>query len=65
MRLSLLVRRFVDSLVLTRLAACRPAGAGAFEVACAADLKSYMREVQGRQKLGITRRNHRFFISDF
>jgi len=29
------------------------AGAGAFEVACAADLKSYMREVQGRQKLGI------------
>jgi hypothetical protein len=27
-------------------------GAGAFEVACAADLKKYMLEVEGRQKLG-------------
>jgi len=28
-------------------------GAGAFEVACAADLKKYMLEVEGRQKLGV------------
>ena len=32
-----------------------PAGAGALEVACSADLKKYMTEVTGRQKLGALR----------
>jgi T-complex protein 1 subunit zeta len=32
---------------------CVLPGAGAFEVACAADLKKYMLEVEGRQKLGV------------